>query len=311
MGYREGKMHPTFSQALPSIGSGLSHYLAQIRKFPILTQEEETTFARRWRDQGDREAAYRLVTSHLRLVAKIAMRYRGYGLPIADIVSEGNIGLMQAVRRFDPERGIRLSTYAMWWIKATIQEYVLRSWSLVKISANSAQKKLFFKLRQSKSAISALDDGDLRPDQVKAIAARLEVPEREVVDMDRRLRGDVSLNAPAHDDGGAESPLERLVDPSPAHDVELADNQELAQRREALNAAIERLSPREKHIFTARYLMEDPPNLEALAAEYGISRERVRQIEVRSFQKVQAACAGAPRTLPERTGADKKQCLRG
>ena len=284
----------TISQPLPSIGTGLAHYLAEIRKFPMLTQEEETTFARRWRDHADREAAYRLVTSHLRLVAKIAMRYRGYGLPIADIVSEGNIGLMQAVRRFNPERGIRLSTYAMWWIKATIQEYVLRSWSLVKISANSAQKKLFFKLRQAKSAISALEDGDLRPEQVKAIAAHLDVPEREVVDMDRRLRGDISLNAQTHDDGGAEGALERLVDPSPTHDVAFADHQERDQRRAALNAAIEKLSPREKHIFTARYLTDDPPKLEVLAAEYGISRERVHQIEVRSFQKVQAACAGTP-----------------
>lgn len=287
-------MVQTISQPLPSIGTGLAHYLAEIRKFPMLTQEEETTFARRWRDHADREAAYRLVTSHLRLVAKIAMRYRGYGLPIADIVSEGNIGLMQAVRRFNPERGIRLSTYAMWWIKATIQEYVLRSWSLVKISANSAQKKLFFKLRQTKSAISALEDGDLRPEQVKAIAAHLDVPEREVVDMDRRLRGDISLNAQTHDDGSAEGALERLVDPSPTHDVAFADNQEKDQRRAALNAAIEKLSPREKHIFTARYLTDDPPKLEALAAEYGISRERVRQIEVRSFQKVQAACTATP-----------------
>ncbi len=285
-------MYRTASQTLPSIDNGLAHYLAEIRKFPILTQEEETRFARRWREQGEREAAYRLVTSHLRLVAKIAMRYRGYGLPISDLVSEGNVGLMQAVRRFDPERGIRLSTYAMWWIKATIHEYVLRSWSLVKISANSVQKKLFFKLKRFKSAISALEDGDLRPDQVKAIAARLEVPEREVVDMDRRLRGDLSLNAPINDDGGAESALERLVDPSPAQDVELANEQELTQRRETLEAAIAKLSPREKHIFTARYLMEDPPKLETLAAQYGISRERVRQIEVRSFQKVQAACTG-------------------
>lgn len=300
-------MYQTLSQPLPSIGTGLAHYLAEIRKFPILTQEEETAFARRWRDQGDREAAYRLVTSHLRLVAKIAMRYRGYGLPVADIVSEGNIGLMQAVRRFDPERGIRLSTYAMWWIKATIQEYVLRSWSLVKISANSAQKKLFFKLRRSKSAISALEDGDLRPEQVKAIATLLKVPEREVVDMDRRLRGDVSLNAQAHSD--AESALERLVDPSPAQDVELAENQELARRREVLNAAIEKLNPRERRIFTARYLMEDPPKLETLAAEYGISRERVRQIEVRSFEKVQAACAGAPLKVLDKAETNNKRCL--
>src|SRR6201989_1896450 len=178
-------MHQTMSQPLPSIGSGLAQYLTEIRKFPILSQEEETMFARRWREHGDREAAYRLVTSHLRLVAKIAMRYRGYGLPIADIVSEGNLGLMQAVRRFDPQRGIRLSTYAMWWIKATIQEYVLRSWSLVKISASAAQKKLFFKLRRAKSAISALNEGDLRPEQVRMIAARLKVPERDVVTMDR------------------------------------------------------------------------------------------------------------------------------
>ena len=301
-------MHQIVSQPLPSIDAGLAHYLAAIRKFPILTQEEETTFAKRWRYQRDREAAYRLVTSHLRLVAKIAMRYRGYGLPVADIVSEGNIGLMHAVRRFDPERGIRLSTYAMWWIKATIHEYVLRSWSLVKISANSAQKKLFFKLKRYKSAISALEDGDLRPEQVKTIAARLKVPEGEVVNMDRRLRGDVSLNSSVHDDGG-EGALERLVDPSPAHDVEIAENQELAQRREALNAAIEKLSPREKRIFTARYLTEDPPNLGALAAEYGISRERVRQIELRSFQKVQAACtAAAPKLQTELTSAKTAAC---
>ncbi len=286
-------MYQTISQPLPSIGSGLAHYLAEIRKFPILSQEEETAFARRWRDHGDREAAYRLVTSHLRLVAKIAMRYRGYGLPIADIISEGNIGLMQAVRRFDPERGIRLSTYAMWWIKATIQEFVLRSWSLVKISADSVQKKLFFKLRRTKSALAALEDGDLRPEQVKAIAAHLNVPEREVVDMDRRLRGDVSLNAQSHD-GGADSALERLVDPSPTHDAAFADRQETDQRRAILAAAVDKLSPRERHIFTARYLLDDPPKLETLAAEYGISRERVRQIEVRSFEKVQAACMGMP-----------------
>ena len=282
-------MYKTVSQPLPSFGTGLAHYLTEIRKFPILTQEEETAFARRWRQQGDREAAYRLVTSHLRLVAKIAMRYRGYGLPIADIVSEGNVGLMQAVRRFDPERGIRLSTYAMWWIKATIQEYVLRSWSLVKISANSAQKKLFFKLKRSKSAISALEDGDLRPEQVKTIAERLKVSEREVVNMDRRLRGDVSLNSRIQHDGEAGDALERLVDPSPCHDIKMAEDQELAQRRQALRAAVQTLSPREKNIFTVRYLTESPPKLEALAAEYGISRERVRQIEQRAFEKVSSA----------------------
>ncbi|WP_063684706.1 RNA polymerase sigma factor RpoH [Bradyrhizobium stylosanthis] len=286
-------MSQTVSQRLPSLGPGLTNYLAEIRKFPILTREEETTLGRRWRNHGDREAAYHLVTSHLRLVAKIAMGYRGYGLPIADIISEGNVGLMQAVRRFDPERGIRLSTYAMWWIKATIQEFVLRSWSLVKITADAAQKKLFFKLRQSKSAISALEDGDLRPEQVKTIATYLKVPEREVVNMDRRLRGDLSLNLRHNDAGDDGDALERLVDPSPTHDVALADNQELAQRRQALAAAIEKLSPRERHIFTARHLSEDPPRLEALALEYGISRERVRQIEQRSFEKVQSAMLAA------------------
>lgn len=285
-------MYQTVSQPLPSINSGLTHYLAQIRKFPVLTQEEEASFARRWRQQGDREAAYRLVTSHLRLVAKIAMRYRGYGLPIADIVSEGNIGLMQAVRRFDPERGIRLSTYAMWWIKATIQEYVLRSWSLVKIAANSAQKKLFFKLRRTKSAISALDDGDLRPDQVKIISERLNVSERDVMDMNRRLQGDVTLNSRISDAPDAGEVLDQLIDPSTCHDIKFADDEELAQRRAALNAAIQTLSSREKHIFTERHLSEDPPKLEQLAVKYGISRERIRQIELRAFQKVKSAMQG-------------------
>lgn len=282
-------MYNTYSRPLPSIATGLNHYLAQIKKFPILTQEEETQFARRWRQLGDREAAYRLVTSHLRLVAKVAMRYRGYGLPIADIVSEGNIGLMQAVRRFDPERGVRLSTFALWWIKATIQEYVLRSWSMVKISTNNAQKKLFFKLRQAKGAISALEDGDLRPEQVEAIAARFDVSEREVVNMDRRLRGDVSLNCRTHDDPEADEAIERLVDPSPAQDDKLADEHEMIQRRQALRAAIKTLAPRERHIFTTRQLTDTPPTLEDLAAKYGVSRERVRQIEQRAFEKIKQA----------------------
>jgi len=297
-------MYQTASQKLPSFGTGLTHYLAEIRKFPILTQEEETTLGRRWRDQGDREAAYRLVTSHLRLVAKIAMRYRGYGLPIADIISEGNVGLMQAVRRFDPERGIRLATYAMWWIKATIQDFVLRSWSLVKITADAAQKKLFFKLRQSKSAISALEDGDPRPEQIKTIATRLKVSEREVVNMDRRLRGDLSLNLRVYDEQEGSEALDRLVDPSPTHEVTLGEDQEWAQRRERLKAALEKLSPREKHIFTARYLTEDPPKLETLALEYGISRERVRQIEQRSFEKVQSAMVGS---LPKTPHNDRRK----
>jgi len=297
-------MYQTISQPMPSIGSGLTHYLTQIRKFPVLTQEEETSFARRWRQQGDREAAYHLVTSHLRLVAKITMRYRGYGLPIADIVSEGNIGLMQAVRRFDPERGIRLSTYAMWWIKATIQDYVLRSWSLVKLSANPAQKKLFFKLRRTKSAISALDDGDLRPDQVKTISERLKVSERDVLHMDRRLRGDVSLNLRVNEAPEAGDALERLVDPSPGHDVKLAEEEELGQRRAALKAAIQTLSPRERHIFTARLLTEAPPKLETLAVQYGISRERIRQIEQRAFEKVKSAMHGQ-NSLPKMIGQSR------
>jgi RNA polymerase sigma-32 factor len=294
-------MYPSISQHLPTFGAGLTHYLGEIRKFPILTREEEIECARRLRDQGDREAAYRLVTSHLRLAAKIAMRYRGYGLPIADIVSEGNVGLMQAVRRFDPERGIRLATYAMWWIKATIQEYVLRSWSLVKISANAAQKKLFFKLRRAKSAISALEDRDLQPEQAKAIAEKLKVPEREVFNMDRRLRGDMSLNAPVHDSHETGDALGRLVDPSPGHDETLAEEWEMAERRAALEAAIEALNARERHIFTVRHLSESPPTLETLAAEYGISRERIRQIEVRAFEKVKAAVRDGVR-LPKVAG---------
>jgi len=288
---------------LPPLHSdgGLPRYLAAIRKFPLLDPADEAMYARRWREDGDREAAYRLVTSHLRLVAKVAMRYRGYGLPIADIVSEGNIGLMQAVRRFDPERGVRLSTFALWWIKATIQEYVLRSWSMVKVSTNNAQKKLFFKLRQAKRAISAVEDGDLRPEQVQAIAARLDVPEREVVDMDRRLRGDVSLNSRTHDDLDADEAIERLVDPSPAQDDKLADEHELVQRRQALRAAIQTLAPRERHIFTARQLTETPPTLEELAAEYGVSRERVRQIEQRAFEKIRLAMHPAGNSLKAAT----------
>src|ERR1700758_2325325 len=230
-------MNRSLSHRLPSMGEGLAHYLAQIRAFPILSQEEETTFARRWREHGDRDAAYRLVTSHLRLVAKIAMRYRGYGLPIADIVSEGNIGLMQAVKRFDPDRGVRLATYAMWWIRATIQEYILRSWSLVKIAASASQKKLFFKLRRAKSAISALQDGDLRPEQVRLIAEPLRVTERDVVTMNRRLHGDVSLSGPVHDEGEAGQALDWLVDPAPTREITLADEQETDHRRQALNNA--------------------------------------------------------------------------
>lgn len=255
----------------------------------MLQPEEEVAYARRWREHRDSDAAYHLVTSHLRLVAKIAMRYRGYGLPIAEIVSEGNIGLMQAVKRFDPDRGVRLATYAMWWIRATIQEYIIRSWSLVKIAASAAQKKLFFKLRWAKSAISALQDGDLRPDQVSLIAERLEVAEREVVEMNRRLHGDVSLNAPVSDEGDAGQMLDWLVDPSDSQEARMAEQQEATRRNRLLHDVIGALNPREHHIFTARRLTDEPATLEELAAEYGVSRERIRQIEERAFQKVKAA----------------------
>lgn len=272
----------------PSVDGGLSRYLAEIRKFPMLRPEEEIAYAKRWREHGDSDAAFHLVTSHLRLVAKIAMRYRGYGLPVAEIVSEGNIGLMQAVKRFDPGRGVRLSTYAMWWIKATIQEYILRSWSLVRIAASTPQKKLFFKLRRAKSAIAALQDGDLRPEQARLIAERLDVAEREVVEMDRRLRGDVSLNVPVADDGG-EQIQDWLADPSETQEATLAERQEATRQHEILQDALGTLNPRERSIFTARRLTEEPASLEQLAVEYGISRERVRQIEQRAFEKVKAA----------------------
>jgi RNA polymerase sigma-32 factor len=274
---------------VPSVDAGLSKYLIEIRKYPLLQPEEEVAYARRWREHRDSDAAFRLVTSHLRLVAKIAMRYRGYGLPIAEIVSEGNVGLMQAVKRFDPDRGVRLSTYAMWWIRATIQEYILRSWSLVKIAASTAQKKLFFKLRRAKSAISALQDGDLRPDQVSLIAERLEVAEREVVEMNRRLHGDVSLNAPVGEEGDTGEVLDWLADPSANQEAMLAEQQEARRRNQLLHDAIGALNPRERRIFMARRLTEEPVNLEVLAVEYGISRERIRQIELRAFEKVKAA----------------------
>ncbi|MGY4421829.1 RNA polymerase sigma-32 factor [Bradyrhizobium sp. JR6.1] len=279
----------------------MSKYLAEIRKFPMLDPEEEAAYARRWHEHRDSEAAFHLVTSHLRLVAKIAMRYRGYGLPISEIVSEGNIGLMQAVRRFDPDRGVRLSTYAMWWIKATIQEHIVRSWSLVKIAASASQKKLFFKLRRAKSAIAALQDGDLRPEQVALISERLKVAERDVVEINRRLRGDVSLNVPVHDDGGAEQVQDWLADPSETHEATLApEQQEATYRHQRLHNAIVALNPRERQIFIARRLTDEPLKLEQLAAEYGISRERVRQIEQRAFEKVKSAMLinGLARTVP-------------
>lgn len=304
-------MYQSAIHSIPSVGEGLSQYLTQIRRFPILTQEEETSFAKRWRQNGDREAAYRLVTSHLRLVAKIAMRYRGYGLPIADIVSEGNLGLMHAVKRFDPDRGVRLATYAMWWIKATIKDYVLRSWSMVKISAGPAQKKLFFKLRRAKSAIAAYEDGDLRPDQIKAISDHLKVSEDDVIDMDRRLRGDIALNAKIGDAPDAAELIDSLIDPSQSHDVLYAEDEELAQRKKALRVALASLNSRERDIFTQRYLTEEPPNLEALARKYDVSRERIRQIEARAFEKIKLAVRERRQAakIDHETGGNA--CLRG
>ena len=269
--------------------SGLSRYLEEIRRFPMLEPQDEYMLAKRWREHGDRDAAHKLVTSHLRLVAKIAMGYRGYGLPISEVISEGNVGLIQAVKRFEPEKGFRLATYAMWWIKAAIQEYILRSWSLVKMGTTANQKKLFFNLRKAKSRISALEEGDLRPDQVKLIAKRLGVTEQDVVDMNRRLGGDASLNTPIREDGDAGEWQDWLVDDKASQESTLADSEELDNRKRALTDALTVLNDRERRIFEARRLAEEPVTLEDLAAEFQVSRERVRQIEVRAFEKVQKA----------------------
>jgi RNA polymerase sigma-32 factor len=269
--------------------SGLSRYLEEIRRFPMLEPQDEYMLAKRWREHGDREAAHKLVTSHLRLVAKIAMGYRGYGLPISEVISEGNVGLMQAVKRFEPEKGFRLATYAMWWIKAAIQEYILRSWSLVKMGTTANQKKLFFNLRKAKSRISALEEGDLRPDQVKLIAKRLGVTEQDVIDMNRRLGGDASLNTPIREEGDAGEWQDWLVDDHVSQETTLADSEELDNRKKALTDALGVLNDRERRIFEARRLAEEPITLEDLAAEFQVSRERVRQIEVRAFEKVQKA----------------------
>ena len=274
---------------LPTISSegGLSLYLREIRRFPMLTQKEEFTLAKKWVEQGDIESAHKLVTSHLRLVAKIAMGYRGYGLPISELISEGNIGMMQAVKRFDPDRGFRLATYAMWWIRAAIQEYILHSWSLVKIGTTAAQKKLFFNLRKIKGQIKAFEDGDLAPETVTEIARRLDVPEHEVVNMNRRLAApDHSLNAPLRIDGDGEW-QDWLEDTTPNQETELAASEELELRRRMLESAMETLNDRERYILTQRRLNEEPMTLETLSQIYDISRERVRQIEVRAFEKVQ------------------------
>jgi RNA polymerase sigma-32 factor len=285
--------------ALPIVTAegGLSRYLEEIRRFPMLEPQEEYMLAKRWREHGDRDAAHRLVTSHLRLVAKIAMGYRGYGLPISEVISEGNVGLMQAVKRFEPEKGFRLATYAMWWIKASIQEYILRSWSLVKMGTTANQKKLFFNLRKAKSKISALNEGDLRPDQVQTIAKRLGVSEQDVVDMNRRLGGDASLNAPIRDDGESGEWQDWLADDSESQETLLAESEELDNRRKALSQALDVLNDRERRIFEARRLADNPVTLEELAEEFGVSRERVRQIEVRAFEKVQKAVKNRVATM--------------
>lgn len=279
------------SKSLPTVGGpgGLSRYLEEIRKFPMLEPDQEYMLAKSWREHDDRDAAHQLVTSHLRLVARIAMGYRGYGLPIGEVVSEGNVGLMQAVKRFDPDKGFRLATYAMWWIRAAIQEYILRSWSLVKMGTTASQKKLFFNLRKIKGQLRAFEDGDLRPDQVKQIATRLDVPEDDVISMNRRLAGDSSLNSPVRNDSETGEWQDWLVDDNPDQETELGNSQEYEHRKGLLTEAIKTLNEREKRIFTARRLSENPLTLEELSSEFGVSRERIRQIEVRAFEKVQKA----------------------
>jgi len=291
--------------------SSLPRYLREIQRFPMLESRDEYTLAKRWSEHGDRDAAHKLVTSHLRLVAKIAMGYRGYGLPISEVISEGNIGLMQAVKRFQPERGFRLASYAMWWIKAAIQEYVLRSWSLVKMGTSNSQKRLFFNLRRAKHKISALEEGDLRSDQVKLIARRLGVTEHDVVEMNRRLGGDVSLNAHIREGDSGEW-QDWLIDETPNQETQLADSQETDNRIQALHDALAVLNPRERRIFEARRLTDDPRTLAELACEYGVSCERVRQIEAKAVDKVRRrarirltelqqvateSLAGEPRTM--------------
>jgi RNA polymerase sigma-32 factor len=274
---------------VPAEGSGLARYLDEIRRFPMLAPEEEYILAKRWREDEDVEAAHKLVTSHLRLVAKIAMGYRGYGLPMNEIISEGNVGLMQAVKRFEPERGFRLATYAMWWIRAAIQEYILHSWSLVKMGTTAAQKKLFFNLRRLKGQMQALEEGDLKPETAKAIALQLAVTEQEVMEMNRRLEGpDHSLNALMRTESDTEW-QDWLVDDSQSQEASLVESDELDHRRRLLADSLAVLNERERHILTRRRLVEEPSTLEQLSAEYGISRERVRQIEVRAFEKLQKA----------------------
>ncbi len=282
------------SMPIPSAEGGLSRYLEEIRRFPMLEPQEEYMLAKSWREHGDRDAAHKLVTSHLRLVAKIAMGYRGYGLPISEVISEGNVGLMQAVKRFEPEKGFRLATYAMWWIRASIQEYILRSWSLVKMGTTAAQKKLFFNLRKAKSQISAFEEGDLRPEQVSHIATRLGVTNEDVISMNRRLSGpDASLNAPLRSDGESEWQDWLADDNAVSQETQVAEAEEREIRMGLLQEAMQELTDRERHILTERRLQDSPTTLEELASQYGVSRERVRQIEVRAFEKLQKAMRAA------------------
>jgi RNA polymerase sigma-32 factor len=281
--------------------SNLARYLQEIRKFPMLEPDQEYMLAKRWREHNDTEAAHQLVTSHLRLVAKIAMGYRGYGLPVSELISEGNVGMMQAVKRFEPDRGFRLATYAMWWIRAAIQEYILHSWSLVKMGTTAAQKKLFFNLRKLKGQLQAIEEGDLSPENVKKIATDLNVTEEDVVNMNRRLAApDHSLNAPLKIDGDGEW-QDWLVDESDSQEIVLAEQQELSKRRKLLTHAMKGLNARERHILTERRLKDEPTTLEDLSKEYGISRERVRQIEVRAFEKLQRSIKA--QALEQRLGA--------
>jgi len=291
--------------SIPASGgeAGLNRYLAEIKKFPILAPEEEYMLAKRWREHGDTDAAAKLVNSHLRLVAKIAMGYRGYGLPVSELISEGNIGLMQGVKKFEPDRGFRLATYAMWWIRASIQEFILRSWSLVKMGTTAAQKKLFFNLRRMKNQIEAFEEGDMKPADVAKIAKDLGVSEEEVVSMNRRMGmgGDTSLNAPLQSTEGEGQWQDFLVDTDPLQDERIAEDQESRVRHDLLMDALETLNDREKHILTERRLVDEPKTLEELSQVYGVSRERIRQIEVRAFEKLQSALirlAGEKRLLP-------------
>jgi RNA polymerase sigma-32 factor len=283
-GTRPDRRQPASASRKPSGG-----YLDGVRRFAMLERDQEYMLAKRWREHGDRDAANKLVTSHLRLAVKVAMNYRGYGLPVSEIISEGNVGLLQALDRFEPDRGFRFSTYAVWWIRASIQDYILRSWSLVKIGTTASQKKLFFKLRSAKNKIAAMQSGDMRPDQVALIAKNLGVTDQEVVDMNRRLGGDSSLNAPIHEEGEAREWQDFLVDQSPSPEALLAVRDETDRQQKALTHAIGVLNPRERRIFEARHLTEQPMTLEDLAAEFNVSRERVRQIEVRAFEKVRKA----------------------